>query len=385
VTRDASASDPTRLAAAAETVEAFELVRVHLPRRRVLDAAHGPGSSVRDVVLVRALGADGHEGWGECSALEAPTYMGEHTDGAWAVLRDHLVPAALRGQAEVVRGHPMATTAVEVALVDLQLRRDSRSLRAAMPVPASSEALAWTAVIGLHGDIAALLAEAASALARGAAGLKLKIQPRWDREPVLAVRAEHPEVALAVDANGSYAVDDDALVGVGEVLAEAGGYVEQPLSADDLLGHAALATRLAVPIALDESITSAGDACAAARLGACGVINVKPARLGGVAATSMLATAIGELDATVRPSTFLGGMLETGVGRSAALAIGELVATRRVTDLGPSCFYFDEDVTDPIEVDDSGRHRRRSEPGLSAHPRPDRLDALAVDRMLLRR
>ena len=60
-------------------------------------------------------------------------------------------------------------------------------------------------------------------------------------------------------------------------------YVEQPLAPDDLVGHAELArVRLAAPLALDESIDPPGDVATAGSLGAAALVNVKPARLGGV-------------------------------------------------------------------------------------------------------
>ena len=112
-------------------LDAVELVRVRLGLRRALRSAHGVERGHREVVLVRALGADGVEGWGECSALERPTYTGEFTDGAWAVLRDLLVPAALAGRGSEVVGHPFASAALADARLDVVLRRRGRSLATA--------------------------------------------------------------------------------------------------------------------------------------------------------------------------------------------------------------------------------------------------------------
>ena len=41
-------------------------------------------------------------------------------------------------------------------------------------------------------------------LLTGALASKLKVRPGWDVEPVSAVRADHPDLRLAVDANGSF-------------------------------------------------------------------------------------------------------------------------------------------------------------------------------------
>ena len=100
--------------------------------RRSRRAAHGTMPAERDVVLVRAIGSDGAEGWGECSALEAPTYTGEHTAAAWAVLRDLVVPLALAGGRNRGIGHPMASAAVDIAVTDLSLRRQGITLAGAL-------------------------------------------------------------------------------------------------------------------------------------------------------------------------------------------------------------------------------------------------------------
>src|SRR5262249_7711701 len=89
--------------------------------------------------------------------------------------------------------------------------------------------------------------------------------------------------------------------------------LEQPFAADDLLGHAELARVMSTPICLDESITSPRAAATALRLGACSVINIKPARVGGYLA----ARAIHDLCAAHGIPVWCGGRLETGEGRAA--------------------------------------------------------------------
>ncbi len=52
----------------------------------------------------------------------------------------------------------------------------------------------------------------------------------------------------------------------------------------DLAAHARLAARMRTPICLDESLGSPADVVAALAMGACSVVCVKPARLGGLGA-----------------------------------------------------------------------------------------------------
>jgi o-succinylbenzoate synthase len=372
--------DPLELAA-------IEMVRVRLPMRRSRAAAHGTMPVDRDVVLVRALGSDGAEGWGECSALESPTYSDEHTEGAWAVLRDSVAPAALAGGRNRGIGHPMASAAVDIAVTDLSLRRQGLTLAAALGRDGDDGLpLAWTGVVGMQSTVEDVLAEVDEALSRGATAVKLKICPGWDVEPVTAVHDAHPQLRVSVDANGSYGRDDaDHLVELGRLLAVERGYLEQPLAAEDLSGLTRLAGRCPARVALDETVVSATDAGILGSLRNRGLINVKPARLGGVSSTLALSQLVASLKPKRRPETYLGGMFETGVGRSAALAIGQLTVTLPETDLGPSAWYFEEDVTDPVELDADGSHRAAVGPGLTRAPRPDRLAEVAVDRLTLDR
>src|SRR4051812_2804144 len=108
------------------TLEEGETVRLEVVRRR-LPLAHpfvtAPGTEhERDVLYVPGVDGDGREGWGECGALSAPTYTGEWVDGAEAVLRRFLL------QGTPVVGHPMASAAVEAAVLDLELAQEGTTL-----------------------------------------------------------------------------------------------------------------------------------------------------------------------------------------------------------------------------------------------------------------
>ncbi|MCB0963836.1 MAG: hypothetical protein KDA98_11145, partial [Acidimicrobiales bacterium] len=269
----------------------------------------------REVVLVEARLADGTVGWGECSALSAPTYTAEHLDGAWLVLRDHLVPAFLSDRRPRVVGHPMATAAVLTAISDALLRRVERSLAtelAAVLGGNPSVAVPATAVVGRHATTEDLLATVARRLEAGAALVKLKVAEPADLDHVAAVRASWPEVPVAADLNGS---------GTDEVLRPLDrmglAYLEQPAPADELVASARIAAELSTPVALDESIGSVGDLDVAVALGAGRIVNVKPARCGGPHRAAAL---VGRAR-NAGWDAFVGGMLESGVGRAAALAV----------------------------------------------------------------
>ena len=138
-----------------------------------------------------------------------------------------------------------------------------------------------------------------------------------------------PEPRLRIDAGGAWDIDTAAerIAAIEPFRIE---YVEQPLPAWDLAGHAALRERVRVPIALDESIDSEGAARAALAEGAADVVVVKPARVGGKAATMRIVEAASAAGALV----VLGTYFETGVGIAAVLRIAAAMRDGRVLE-GP--------------------------------------------------
>lgn len=352
-----------------------ELRVVRMPLARPFVTAHGTRRR-REVVLVRAIVADGPDGWGECVAEPEPTYWPEYTAGALHVLEHHLVPRLLDGRSlRQVRGHQMAKAALECAALDAGLRAEGRSmasfLGATRPVVPTGIALGVTrtvdglidAVLHWHG--------------RGHRAFKLKIQPGWDVDPLRAVRSTvGDEVALLADANGSFRSDDpdhlDALAAIAD--ADIGLVaIEQPFAPDDLVGHARLARKIAVPVCLDESIGSLADVETALALEACGAVSLKAGRVGGLLEARRIHQRCRDAGVSLR----CGGMLETGLGRALNLAVAALPACNLPPDLGPSSRYFATDITTPFESR-GGTMIVPDGPGLGVEPLPDVLDEVTI-------
>jgi O-succinylbenzoate synthase len=338
-------------------------------------ASHGVERD-RDVVLVAVTLDDGSVGWGECSALGRPTYTGEWTEAAWWVLRDELAPALLAGRAAGVVGHPMAAASVSTAVLDARLR--SASVNLATSIGAEpGRSVPSTAVTGMQPGIDDLLRCVATDLAAGHRSVKCKIRPGWDVEPLAAVRSAWPDLGLAADANGSYGrADLHHLVSLDRFGLR---YLEQPFAADELLLSAQLVRSSATPVALDESVTSVATVDVIVALGAARVLSIKPARIGGIDE----AVRVAELAAAHGLGAFVGGMLETGVGRAAALAVAALPGCGLPTDLGPSSRYFTDDVTETLGLDDAGALAVPTGPGIGVALDADRVDAATVDRIVV--
>jgi O-succinylbenzoate synthase len=145
--------------------------------------------------------------------------------------------------------------------------------------------------------------------------------------------------------------------------------VEQPYPADDLVGSARLQARLRTPVCLDESVTSLGALQSAVALGAGRVVNLKPGRLGGVLETVRVHDACVQAGIPV----WIGGMLETGIGRAVNVALATLPGVRMPGDTSASDRYFAADLTAPFVLDADGLMAVPAGPGIGVTPDPDRL------------
>jgi O-succinylbenzoate synthase len=142
-----------------------------------------------------------------------------------------------------------------------------------------------------------------------------------------------------VDANSAYTLESaEALKPLDELDLL---LIEQPLSDDDLWDHSRLQAELRTPICLDESILSERHARQALEMGACRVINIKSGRVGGLSQ----ALAIHDLCVARNVPVWCGGMLETGVGRAANLALASLQGFILPGDISASDRYYVEDIT----------------------------------------
>ncbi len=372
-------------------VTAVDLVRVVMPLVQPFTTSFGRQTE-RTVLLVRVRGdgADDTEvvGWGECVTPAAPVYSEEFTDGAALVLRDHLVPALLRRDREVgaeevgtrlrhLHGHRMARAALEVAVLDAQLRAVDRPL--AEHLGAVRDRVPAGVSVGIpDGGTHALLEQGAGYLDQGYLRIKVKIEPGFDVTPVTALReAFGTECALQVDANAAYDAGDPDHLAALDALDELGlEMLEQPFGPARLRDHARHAARWRTPVCLDESIHDATDAADAIAMGACRIVNVKIGRVGGLAE----AVAIRDRCRAAGAPVWCGGMLETGIGRAANVALAAIEGFDLPADASASDRYWSEDLTEPFHLLD-GYLEVPTGPGIGREPRPEALRDAEVERL----
>jgi o-succinylbenzoate synthase len=314
-----------------------------------------------------SVSAQGTTGYGEAVADDDPYYLPETNATVLHVLRDFLVPLlftldvhhprAVSPAFARIRGHEMAKAALEMAVWELHARFLGVPLSRVLG--GEKAAIESGVSIGLQPSTEALLEIVAREVAAGYRRVKIKIKPGADRALVAAVRGRFPQAPLMVDANSAYALADAALFR--ELAAERLMMVEQPLAWDDIVDHAALQRQIRTAVCLDESIRSAEDARRALDLGSCRILNVKPGRVGGFAAS----LAIHDLCRSRAVPLWCGGMLESGIGRLANVHLQTLPGFTLPGDTAASARYFEEDLVDPpVTVSRAGEVAVPTGPGI---------------------
>lgn len=366
-------------------IEAIELHHLAIPLVRAFETSFARQTG-RDVLLVR-VHTDAGDGWGECVALADPYYSSEYLAGARAVISAFLAPAlfsadepsAERASAlfAPVVGHRMAKAALETAVLDAQLRTAGVSF--GRYFGATRTEVDCGVSVGIAATIDDLLDEVRLYVSQGYRRIKLKIKPGWDVEPVWAVRELlGPDAMLQVDANTAYSSDDIRhlkLLDAFDLL-----LIEQPFGEEDIRSHILLAEEISTPVCLDESIVSTAVAIDAIERGATSVINIKAGRVGGYLEALRLHDACVAREIPV----WCGGMLETGIGRAANVALAALPGFTLPGDTSASDRYFAEDLTEPFALH-NGQLTVPTGPGSGVSVREELLRDWAVTAPVLLR
>ena len=310
----------------------------------------------RPFVIVRT--GDGLVGIGEVPTLSDPAYKAEvDPPSVLTSLSEFILPAIAKRQSEVgsigtvedlrssyhwIKGANFAKSGVEAAIWDIEAQRQQQPLwqfwggtRQSFPVGVS---------IGGQ-NVDDVLARAQSAIDQGFPRLKVKIWPGFDIEPIRAIREQHPEILLQVDANSAYDLS------TWEVLKELDAFdlllIEQPLFEDDIVLHSEISRELQTPVCLDECIHSLRDAQAAMHLWQRNdllerlIINIKPPRVGGFSEAIDIADACHQQGV----KTWIGGMLDSGWGKAMNLNLNSLAEIDLPGDhFSPGGPYFERDI-----------------------------------------
>ena len=277
------------------TIERIEILQVDLTPKVVrTDAIQS--FVAQETPIVRVTCDDGARGIGY-------TYtIGTGGSSVVALLRDHLAPLLLGEDPDEIERlwkrlffHTHATavgaiTSLALAAIDTALW-DLRGVRTGLPlwklaggaqrrVPTYTTEGGW-----LHLSRDALVDEAVAAREKGFRGTKMKVGKPHLSEDVARLDAVRSAVGdafeLMTDANQGFTVSES--IRRARAFAPFGlAWLEEPLPAEDLGGHAELARTAPMPIAVGESIYATQHFREYLERDACSIVQVDCARIGGI-------------------------------------------------------------------------------------------------------
>ena len=295
------------------------------------------------VALIFRLDADGITSYSECVTDTDPFYSYENNFTALEIIDKYLAshipklpePGEFMEQVSYVKGHNMAKAALEMLLWDYHARRNGIPLDRYL---GRSKGKAEVGISFGMDPIETTISRISNALDMGYKRIKVKIKKGKELGILGPIRDRFPDISLTADANCDYSIKDmDLLKKIDRFNLQ---YLEQPLGHDDLIYHAKLAKSMSTPICLDESITEVEKAQKAFEIGAGEVINIKPGRVGGL--TNSIA--ISEVVRENGGHCWVGGMLETGIGRAYNVAMASNSNVDYAGDTSPNSRYFKKDI-----------------------------------------
>ena len=303
-----------------------------------------------EILVAEVHGSNGFVGWGEGLCRRG-------VKGYAILAEEALVPLLLKQDARdrrrlwkamraVLTGRPggqlvEAIAAIDIALWDLVGKSCNQPIAALLGgmgrkrVPAYASSINWL-------DDATAEAEIAQALRLGFREIKVKtglpVKAAIARAK-LARRAAGDDVALYVDANWIYDVDD--AMRVGRALADLGyEFFEEPIVPHDRAGYAKLARHLPIRLAAGESDYVASDALNLLADRSIGLIQPDVARAGGITETWRIAELAAAFHTAYAPHVGWSG----GICVAASLQLAAAAETTRTFE----CMVYENPLRDAI-------------------------------------
>lgn len=267
--------------------------------------------------------------------------IGTGGSSVMALIEDHLAPALLGEDPERIehiwkklhfRTHAtavgaitsLALAAIDTALWDRRSRVTGIALSTLLGGAQTRVPLYTTEGGWLHLSEDALVADALASKAKGFKGCKIKVGKADPNEDVARIRAVREAVGTAfeimVDANQAFRVDEAIRrARLYEPLDIA--WFEEPLPAEDLGGHIRLCQSTTLPIAVGESMYHPWQFREYLQQGACSLVQVDVARVGGISPWLKVAHMAETFNVSVSPHF----LMELHVSLSAAVPNGRWV------------------------------------------------------------
>jgi len=350
-------------------IEAIDTYLVSMPLKYPFRTAFGNNSTIESV-LVR-ITSEGVSGWGEAAPWGSPGYSPEYSEGAFNCINSFIAPLLvgkdissgdeLQQVFGIIKGNQFAKAAIDLAWWDLYAKLCQMPLWKC--IGGTQPSVQVGADFGVMETFDMLIAEIDASLVAGYKRVKLKYRPGWDLDMIKAVRSTFPDDVFHIDCNSAYTLQD---VPMFEQLDRYNlAMIEQPFAHNDIHEHAKLAKQIKTPICLDESIVDLRSALTAIDTHACGYINIKPGRVGGLT----VACKIHDLCYSHQIPCWVGGMLESAVGASHCLALATLPDFLYPNDIFPSNRFYEDDIGRPeMELSAPSTMTASNVPGCGVEP-----------------
>jgi len=365
-------------------IDKVQLYELELPLKSAFATSQGV-YKIRNTLIVELITVDGLVGYGECEAFADPWYTEETVETEVAVLKRSIIPF-LKGQPwqspshfaesiKWIKRHNFAKAGVEMALWDIYSQQQNKTI--SQLIGGTREQIDVGVVLGLSEDIKQIVKQIEQYQQFGYKRYKIKIKPNMDERIISAIRDKYPSLPLMVDANSAYTLNDI------ELLKRLDQYqlmmIEQPLGETDFLDHQILQQHISTPICLDESIHSYEDARLAITLKSCKIINIKLGRVGGLTES----VKIHDLCKAHQIPLWVGGMLETGIGRIHHIVLASMAQFTIAGDISASEKYWEHDIIKPAVTVNEGKIKVPKQPGLGVNLNKAQLHAYLKHSIIL--
>lgn len=318
-----------------------------------LDTAAGR-IEAREGFLIR-VNCNGYRGVGEATPL--PGWTEPYDACAAALARTAGADTSDDGDTNASGGDPDRTSGastpaarhgVELARTDAAARESGESLAAWLADGTPAATVPVNATVG-DAPVEATARATREAVDAGYRTVKVKVGARTPDDDIARLRAVRAAagdtVELRADANGAW--DRPTAERVLDAAADLDfAYVEQPLPAPDLTGHAALRGR-GVEVAVDESLAAVGPDAVLDR-GAADVVVCKPMALGGPVRTLEVAERAADHGIGAVVTTTIDGV----VARIGALHVAAALPEVRACGLATGGRIAADLAPDPAPVED---------------------------------
>lgn len=350
--------------------EKIDYIEVHLTEL-LLETAFNTASSqmkTRQLVFVK-VSAGGTAGWGECSALNDIGYTNESASTCFKALSNVYAPW-LVGRTLIssetfetltaIEAAPMAIAAVEMALLDRELKLKNISLAAHLN--SSNTQVKAGAVVSV-GSESEINEQVETVIAAGFKRIKVKIRPEQDLSILKALTTQYPNIEWQTDANGSFKTQDfQTIANLSELAISV---FEQPFSIDDTKSPQNLVEVLekngcGQHLLADESVTKVADANTLITSRQATAVTIKPAKLGGL----NQAMALYQQCQSEQIPMSAGGMAESGLGRHCLASFASLQGFKIVGDISPARRWLKQDPWTDLEMRD-GEIAVPNKPGIA--------------------